>query len=98
MTEQAVTRRLAAILAGDVVNVAARLEGICDAGGVFISASAYDQVADKCRQLGFEDLGERTVKNISRPVRVYRILAPGETAAPCAPGQPAPSASPKVTA
>ena len=77
-------------LYGDGVNVAARLEGICDAGCVFISGSAYEQVADKVK-LAFEDLGERSVKNIARPVRVYRLLdgkapaprpaAPGATAA-----------------
>jgi adenylate cyclase len=60
-------------LYGDGVNVAARLEGICDAGCVFISGSAYEQVADKVK-LAFEDLGERSVKNIARPVRVYRLV------------------------
>jgi len=67
-------------LYGDGVNVAARLEGICDAGGVFISGSAYEQVADKVR-LGFEDLGERSVKNIARPVRVYRLVIDGQAPA-----------------
>ncbi|HTM61145.1 MAG TPA: tetratricopeptide repeat protein [Burkholderiales bacterium] len=81
-------------LFGDGVNVAARLEGICDAGGVYVSGSAYEQVADKCR-LGFEDLGEKSVKNIARPVRVYRVLRPGE-AAPCAPAAPASSAPTKA--
>src|SRR4051812_25600005 len=64
-------------LYGDGVNVAARLEGICEAGCVFISGSAYDQVADKCK-LSFQDLGEKSVKNIARPVRVYRVLQAGE--------------------
>ena len=68
-------------LYGDGVNVAARLEGICEAGGVFVSGSAYEQVAGKCK-LDFEDLGEKSVKNIARPVRVYRVLAAGETPAP----------------
>jgi len=63
-------------LYGDGVNVAARLEGICDAGGVFISGSAYEQVADKLK-LGFEDLGEKSVKNIARPVHVYCVRADG---------------------
>ena len=79
-------------LFGDGVNVAARLEGICDAGGVYVSGSAYEQVADKC-QLAFQDLGEKSVKNIARPVRVYRVLRPGEEAAPCAPAAPATSAA-----
>ena len=71
-------------LFGDGVNVAARLEGICVAGGVFISGSAYEQVVGKCK-LDFEDLGEKSVKNIARPVRVYRIVPAGETVNPCAP-------------
>jgi adenylate cyclase len=61
---------------GDGVNVAARLEGIADPGGVYISASVYDQVRDRIDQK-FEDLGEREVKNIDRPVRVYRALFEG---------------------
>ena len=73
-------------LYGDGVNVAARLEGICDAGGVFISGSAFEQVDGKVK-LGFEDCGERSVKNIARPVRVYRLSIDG--APPVAPAQPA---------
>src|SRR5258706_834334 len=68
-------------LYGDGINVAARLEGICDAGGVFISGSANDQVANKVR-LAFEDLGEKSVKNIARPVRVYRLVIDGQAPAP----------------
>jgi adenylate cyclase len=67
-------------LYGDGVNVAARLEGICDPGGVFISGSAHDQVAQKCK-LCFEDLGERSVKNIAKPVRVYRLVIAGQAPA-----------------
>jgi len=63
-------------LYGDGVNVAARLEGICDAGCVFVSASAHEQVDGKVK-LAFEDLGERAVKNIARPVRVYRLAQTG---------------------
>ncbi len=59
-------------LYGDGVNVAARLEGICEPGGVAVSASAYDQVRDKLK-LAFVDRGEQTVKNIARPVRVYAL-------------------------
>lgn len=66
-------------LYGDGVNVAARLEGICDPGGVFLSGSAYEQVAGKL-DLAFEDLGAKSVKNIARPVRVYRVAPPAETA------------------
>ena len=59
-------------LYGDGVNVAARLEGICDPGSVAVSASAYDQVRGKT-PLAFVDRGEYRVKNIARPVRVYAI-------------------------
>jgi adenylate cyclase len=55
---------------GDGVNVAARLEGIAEPGGISISASAYDQVRGKIA-VEFADLGEQNLKNIDRPVRVY---------------------------
>jgi adenylate cyclase len=58
---------------GDGVNVAARLEGLSDPGGVLLSRSAYDQVRDKV-QYAFEDLGERALKNIARPVQVFRLV------------------------
>ncbi len=58
---------------GDGVNIAARLEGLADAGGICISGTVHDHIENKL-PLGFEYLGERTVKNIHRPVRVYRIL------------------------
>jgi len=58
---------------GDGVNVAARLEGLADGGGISISRTAYDQVKNKL-ELGYEYLGEHSVKNITEPVRVYRIL------------------------
>ena len=56
---------------GDGVNVAARLEGIAEPGGIRISSSAYDQVRGKVA-VEFADLGEQSLKNIARPVRVYR--------------------------
>jgi adenylate cyclase len=59
-------------LMGDGVNIAARLEGIGDPGGIFISEDAYRQVRDKIGE-AFVDLGEQPLKNIVRPVRVYRI-------------------------
>ena len=59
-------------LFGDGVNVAARLEGWADPGGICISGNAYEQVRDKL-QTRFEDLGEQTVKNIDRPVQAYRV-------------------------
>ena len=61
---------------GDGVNVAARLEGLCEPGMVYVSGSVFDQVAGKL-DAAFDDLGEQMVKNISKPVRIYR--ARGET-------------------
>src|SRR5215210_9040786 len=55
---------------GDGVNIAARLEGIAEPGGICISASAHDQVRQKVA-VEFADLGEQKLKNIDRPVRVY---------------------------
>ena len=60
-------------LYGDGVNVAARLEGLAEPGGICLSASAHEQVQDKIASVRFEDLGEQRVKNIARPVRVYRV-------------------------
>ncbi|MBU1742733.1 MAG: adenylate/guanylate cyclase domain-containing protein, partial [Proteobacteria bacterium] len=57
---------------GDGVNVAARIEGIAEPGGVCVSRSVYDQVKGKLA-FGFEYLGEHGVKNIAEPVRVYRV-------------------------
>ncbi len=64
---------------GDGVNVAARVESLADAGGICVSRSAYDQVKDKLT-LGYEYLGEHSVKNIAEPVRVYKILMEPEYA------------------
>ena len=58
---------------GSGVNIAARIEGISDPGGIGISRNTYDQVKDKL-DLGFEYLGEHKVKNIEEPVRVYKVL------------------------
>jgi adenylate cyclase len=60
---------------GDGVNVAARLEALADPGGICVSRVVRDQVRDKL-DLAFEDLGEQHVKNIARPIRVYRIAIP----------------------
>jgi TolB-like protein/class 3 adenylate cyclase len=59
-------------LYGDGVNVAARLEALAEPGGICVSRVVRDQVRDKV-EFGFEDLGEQQVKNIARPVHVYRI-------------------------
>ena len=70
---------------GDGVNVAARLEGLAEPGGVFVSARVQEDAAGKL-DLGFEDLGEQQLKNIARPVRVYRVgsrpLGPAHNAGP----------------
>jgi len=63
---------------GDGVNIAARLEGIAESGGVLVSQAVHDQVRDRL-ELSFEDLGERELKNIARPVRVYRFGAAVES-------------------
>jgi adenylate cyclase len=63
---------------GDGVNIAARLESLSEAGGICISGTAFDQVENKL-ELGYEYLGEQTVKNIKKAVRVYRVLMePGQ--------------------
>ena len=59
-------------LLGDGVNVAARLEGISEPGGICVSEAAYQQVRDKL-DVSFEDAGEQHLKNIARPVRAYRL-------------------------
>ncbi|MEM7226242.1 MAG: tetratricopeptide repeat protein [Pseudomonadota bacterium] len=65
---------------GDGVNLAARLEGLSEPGGICISEDAYRQAKGKTAAL-FEDMGEQTLKNVAEPVRTYR-LATGESAEP----------------
>ena len=62
---------------GDGVNIAARLEAIADPGGICLSAAVHDQVRDRVL-CAFEDMGERSLKNIARPLRVYRLLLEAE--------------------
>jgi adenylate cyclase len=59
---------------GDGINIAARIENLADAGGVCISGRVYDQVENKL-DFKYEYVGEQAVKNISKPVRLYRVLA-----------------------
>jgi TolB-like protein/class 3 adenylate cyclase/tetratricopeptide (TPR) repeat protein len=59
-------------LYGEGVNILARVEALADAGGVFVSNTVHDHVRDRLPFV-FEDLGDQTLKNISRPVRVYRV-------------------------
>ena len=62
---------------GDGVNIAARLEGICEPGGVLISGAAHDQVRGKIDEV-FVDLGDKDLKNIARPVRGYAVRTGSE--------------------
>ena len=64
---------------GDGVNIAARLEGLSEAGGICISGTAFDHVKNKLK-FGYEYQGEHSVKNIAEPVRVYRVLMNPEDA------------------
>jgi adenylate cyclase len=66
---------------GDGVNIAARLEGIADPGGICLSASAHEQVRDKV-DFNFADLGDQNLKNIARPVRAYALRPEGLAALP----------------
>jgi hypothetical protein len=72
---------------GDGVNIAVRLEGLAEPGGICISRGVHDHVRRKL-PYGFEDLGEQSVKNIAQPIRVFRLIpdvtkqsAPGREAA-----------------
>ena len=57
---------------GDGVNIAARIEGLADGGGICISGSAYEQIENKLA-LGYEYLGEHSVKNIAKPIKVFKV-------------------------
>jgi adenylate cyclase len=58
---------------GDGVNVAARLEMLAEPGGICVSGAVRDQVGDRLDDVAFEDLGDQNVKNIARPIRVFRV-------------------------
>jgi adenylate cyclase len=64
---------------GDGVNIAARIEGLAEGGGICISRTSFDSVKNKLN-LGYEYLGEHSVKNIAEPVRVYKVLMEPEYA------------------
>jgi adenylate cyclase len=66
-------------LYGEGVNIAARIEGLADPGGVCISRNTYDHIKNKLK-LGYEYIGEHAVKNIEDPVRVYKVLMAQEDA------------------
>ena len=76
-------------LLGDGVNVAARLESIAEPGGICISSGIYDQIAGKLN-LGFVDIGAQSLKNIDRPIHVYRVDRGGRPAPKAAPTPKAP--------
>jgi adenylate cyclase len=61
---------------GDGVNIAARLEALAEPGGICLAGAAHEQVRDKL-DFDFEDVGEEQVKNIARPIRVYRVRPQG---------------------
>jgi len=74
---------------GDGINVAARLEGLAEPGGVLVSQAVHDQVRDRL-DLDFEDMGVHELKNIARPVQVYRIRTAEESKAAPALDSPMP--------
>ena len=69
---------------GDGVNIAARLEGVCEPNGLCLSGAAYEQVRDRLKER-FVDLGEKELKNIARPVRAYALKMGVPSRAPAAP-------------
>src|SRR5262250_2755128 len=76
---------------GDGVNIAARLEALAEPGGICISGVVRDQIGDKL-PYPFEDMGDRNVKNIARPVRVYGLRLEAITGLPAGRVPPAPEA------
>ena len=80
-------------LMGDGVNIEARLESICEPGGVCLSSAAYEQVRDKLKY-EFVDIGEKHLKNIARPVRAYAVT-PAAIVAAAKSGAAVPSPAPK---
>src|ERR1700686_3305481 len=79
---------------GDGVNIAARLESIAEPGGICLSSSAYDQV---CGKIGVADLGEQSLKNISRPVRAYAVIPDASGAAARSWAVPVPPSAPRLS-
>jgi class 3 adenylate cyclase len=69
-------------LMGDVVNIAARLEGVCKPGAVCLSAAAHELVRDRFRE-SFTDIGSKKLKNISRPIRAFELSASAIAKAKC---------------
>jgi adenylate cyclase len=82
---------------GDGVNVAARLEGLAEPGGVCVSGTVRDHIGDRL-PYAFEDMGAQSVKNIARPVRVYAVLPEAIAGTPIARVLSAPASSPPIAA
>ena len=80
-------------IVGDGVNIAARLEGICEPGGILVSGAAFEHVRGRI-EVHFDDLGEKDLKNIARPVRVYALRPASAT--PKVP-QPATQGPPRLS-
>jgi adenylate cyclase len=70
---------------GDGVNVAARLEGLAEPGGICVSARVQEDAAGRL-DLAFEDIGEQSLKNIARPVRAYRVVRAAGSVSRASPG------------
>ena len=81
---------------GDGVNIAARLEGIAEPGGICLSSSAYDQVRGKV-PVGFTDLGVQSLKNISLPIRAYAVVREGFGPAAAGATTPEPLSAPRLS-
>ena len=79
---------------GDGVNIAARLEGLAEPGGICVSAKVHDEIGNKL-PVAFEDMGDQRVKNIPEPIHVYRIVDGGRPAAPDA-DEPAAPEKPSI--
>ena len=82
---------------GDGVNIAARLEGLAAPGGICVSGTVRDHIGDRL-PYAFEDMGEQSVKNIARPVRVYALRPEGAAGVPTTSMLPSTSSSPLVAA
>ena len=82
---------------GDGVNIAARLEGIAESGGICVSEDAFRQVRGKV-DAEFDDIGEQSLKNIARPLRVYRVRDALTHPVANAPGSPSPAMRERVRA
>src|ERR1700736_5671090 len=82
---------------GDGVNIAARLEGLAAPGSICVSGTVRDHIGDRL-PYAFEDMGEQSVKNIARPVRVYALRHGGTAGVPMASGSSSISNSPPAAA